>query len=148
MCMRCGPFAPLNSMSNVICEYMRIHDCMMSMYVCLYVCRHTCQHLEDGEASLRRAASLCLLLFLCLLSLCLCLRVVLCVMLCCVVCCCGRGGRGCRCGGGGGGEREKERDQSIHLVADSRQSFPQDNWSSTASSGEANDWRNAVHPVW
>ena len=26
--------------------------------VFVYVCRHTCQHKEDGEASLRRAASL------------------------------------------------------------------------------------------
>ena len=53
----------------------------------MYVCRHTCQHPEYGEASLRRAASLCLSSFS-VFSLCLCLRVMLCcvgVALCVVV---------------------------------------------------------------
>ena len=38
-------------------------------------------------------------------------------------------------------------DKPNHLTAGSFQRFPQDNWSSTASSGDANDWRNREHAV-
>ena len=57
---------PHNSISNVV-VFSMIHDnkkkgkeneAYVCLCICLYVCRHTCQHPEDGEASLRRAASL------------------------------------------------------------------------------------------
>ena len=38
-------------------------------------------------------------------------------------------------------------DKPNHLTADSLRSFPQDNWSLTASSGKTNDWRNREHVV-
>ena len=38
-------------------------------------------------------------------------------------------------------------DKPNHLTAGSLQRFPQDNWSPTASSGKANDWRNREHVV-
>ena len=52
--------------------------------VFVYVCRHTCQHKEDGEASLRRAASLSHSRSLCL-SPCVVRDVVFCVVVVVVV---------------------------------------------------------------
>ena len=71
--------------------YMCTCKCMrVNMYISIYTViwqrlQHTCQHPEDGEASLRRAASLSISSFSVFVSLCVCLR-VFCVML-CFVCC-------------------------------------------------------------
>ena len=39
------------------------------------------------------------------------------------------------------------KDKPNHLTADSLQRLPQNNWSSTGTSGDANDWRNREHVV-
>ena len=79
--MCCGLFAPThNSISNVVvsvtihvnvCVFIHVHvhvcvcvamclQCVYNEIVGMHVCKDTCQHQEDGEASLRKAVSLCL----------------------------------------------------------------------------------------
>ena len=118
--------------------------------------RHTCQHLEDGDASLSSAASLTTSSLLCL-SLCLSPYVVfdvvfcvLCVSVCVSVFLVVFGASAMKvnawtCAPATASGLDSAW-RSINISV-SLQRVPQNNWSSTASPGEENDWRNREHVV-